>query len=170
MIELFLLLVIFQLKHFVADFPLQNEYMLGKFKKDGWVPPLLLHSGVHAVCSFLIALCFTGSVVRSTLLGLFDLVIHFGMDRVKASPDLLGKFKSLTTNEYRGAKLRASGKNMISGDSLDPQEFSDGVLDAYKKAGIKDLKSNKYFWWALGLDQMVHHLTHYVIIYFILGA
>lgn len=28
----------------------------------------------------------------------------------------------------------------------------------------KRIKSNTYFWWALGLDQMVHHLTHYVFI------
>jgi hypothetical protein len=26
-------------------------------------------------------------------------------------------------------------------------------------------KGNKYFWFALGLDQMIHHLTHYLIIY-----
>ena len=29
-------------------------------------------------------------------------------------------------------------------------------------------KSNTYFWWALGWDQMMHHLTHYVILFFFL--
>jgi hypothetical protein len=27
--------------------------------------------------------------------------------------------------------------------------------------------SNDRFWWSLGLDQMVHHLTHYAVIYYV---
>lgn len=39
---LFILLILFQIKHFVADYLLQGEYMLGKFK-PGWsfLKPLL---------------------------------------------------------------------------------------------------------------------------------
>ena len=32
--KIFILLVIFQFKHFIADYLLQNNYMLGKFKDD----------------------------------------------------------------------------------------------------------------------------------------
>lgn len=32
---------------------------------------------------------------------------------------------------------------------------------------FKDM-SHSHFWWALGFDQMCHHLTHLVIIYFLL--
>lgn len=117
-VSLFALLVIYQLKHFICDYPLQNAYMLGKFEEIGWVKPLLAHTGIHAVATFLIALVFTQMVFLSLSLALFDLVVHFIMDRVKASPKLLGRYD------------------------------------------IKD----KRFWWSLGFDQMVHHLTHYAII------
>ena len=62
------------------------------------------------------------------------------MDRVKASPKMLGKFKALTANEFISA--------------TDEQKLN-----------------NKYFWWSLGLglDQAVHHLTHYFIIYLLVG-
>lgn len=116
--SIFLLLVIYQLKHFICDYPLQNAYMLGKFKESGWVKPLLAHTGIHAIATFLIAFAFTNLFFLSLSLAAFDLVVHFIMDRVKASPKMLGRFD------------------------------------------IKD----KRFWWSLGLDQMVHHLTHYAII------
>ena len=32
-LEIFVLLFAFQMKHFLADYPLQNVYMLGKFKE-----------------------------------------------------------------------------------------------------------------------------------------
>jgi len=117
-VSIFVLLVIFQVKHFLCDFPLQGKYMLGKFKKVGWMKPLFAHTAVHSVATFIISLAFTQTFVLSLALAAFDFVIHFIMDRVKASPDLLGRF---------------------------------------------DIK-NKYFWWSLGLDQSVHHLTHYAII------
>ncbi len=54
--ELAVLLVVFQLKHFMADYPLQNEYMLGKFKAKGWFAPLALHAGVHSLFTCVIEL------------------------------------------------------------------------------------------------------------------
>lgn len=51
----FALLIAFQVKHFLADYPLQNRYMLGKFK-DGWAFfwPLMAHAAVHGFGTFLI--------------------------------------------------------------------------------------------------------------------
>jgi len=117
----FILLVLFQLKHFIADYPLQNKYMLGKFKEKGWKSPLFAHTGVHAVGTLLICLLFVNPVV-ALLLACFDFVAHSIMDRIKASPRMLGRY-----------------------------EITD-----------------KRFWWSLGLDQGIHHLTHYAIIAMIL--
>lgn len=114
----FILLIAFQIKHFICDFPLQREYMLKK-TMPGWefVAPLSLHCVVHATFTFLIVL-----FIRPELwwLAAVDFVIHFIMDRIKSGPRYLGRFNN---------------------------------------------RSTPGFWNALGFDQMVHHLTHYFIIW-----
>ena len=127
MLEVFLLLILFQIKHFICDYPLQTAYMLGKANTKGWVLPLAAHAAVHALFTFAITLIafqptyFLDAVVLATVLALLDFVIHFTVDRIKASPNLGGRFKP-----------------------TQPQ-----------------------FWWALGADQMIHHLTHYLFIFII---
>lgn len=134
---IYLLLVIYQVKHFVCDYPLQGKYMLGKFLPGNqWILPLLAHVGVHGVATFLIALCFKAKI--AFLVALFDMALHFCMDRIKASPNMLGRFKPLTKETYPTADAAA-------------------------------IKGNTYFWWSLGLDQGVHHLTHYAIIWMLLS-
>ena len=125
--------------------------MLGKFKPGwGWILPLAAHAGVHGVATFLIALCFKPK--SAFWIALFDMVVHFTMDRIKASPNLLGRYKALSANEM---------KNILSYmPTLAPQEFQAKFGD--------QLKANVYFWWCLGLDQGVHHLTHYAIIWWLL--
>jgi Protein of unknown function (DUF3307) len=132
----FTLILIYQVKHFVADYPLQGRYMLGKFLPGwGFVLPLLAHVAVHgaftlAITSFLVGWwCIP--------LALFDATIHFLMDRAKASKRYLGRFKPLTA-------------------------------ETYPTATPAQLKSNTYFWWSLGLDQMIHHLTHYAVIFWVI--
>jgi hypothetical protein len=45
-----LLLAVYQLKHFVADYPLQTPYMLKKFLPgNDFIKPLSAHAGVHAL-------------------------------------------------------------------------------------------------------------------------
>ena len=75
MLTLFVLLVLYQVKHFVADYPLQGTYMLGKFKKNGWVLPLAAHCGVHALFTFAIVLSFTLDVQLGVYLSIFDFVV-----------------------------------------------------------------------------------------------
>lgn len=88
---IFLLLVVFQAKHFLCDFPLQGRYMLGKFKGGwGWVLPLAAHAAVHAVFTLAIV-CFLKP--HLWWLSLVDFMAHFAIDRVKASPNLLGRWK-----------------------------------------------------------------------------
>lgn len=74
-----------QFKHFIADYPLQGKYMLGKFKPHGWVLPLAAHCGVHFLFTFAIAYLWTFNGLLALGCGLLDFVVHFIMDRVKAS-------------------------------------------------------------------------------------
>jgi len=147
---IFALLIFFQIKHFLADYPLQNSFMLGKFK-PGWdfVLPLVAHAGVHAVFTF--GLCL---FVAPHLwwLALVDFVVHFIMDRVKAGPKYLGRYKALSANEFRNV--------MQNRHIAFLQSDQQGINEENAK-----LKGNVHFWWALGLDQMVHHVTHYYIIF-----
>lgn len=87
---LVVLIAVFQVKHFLADFILQTRYQLGKFRADwGFFLPLLSHAATQA--AFTLAICL---VVCPTLwwLALVDLTTHFVMDRVKAGPKYLGRF------------------------------------------------------------------------------
>lgn len=164
---IYLLLVLYQIKHFVCDYPLQGRYMLGKFKGGNeWILPLAAHAGVHGVATFLIALCYKP---RSAFwIALFDMVIHFTMDRIKASPNLLGRFKALSGAEYVKLMVELADEEcgIKDGGLKTPQDFQTygGKILAIKAK----FRANVYFWWALGLDQGVHHLTHYAIIWMLL--
>lgn len=166
-----ILLLVYQLKHFLADYPLQGSYMLGKFKPTGWQLPLLAHASVHAL--FTLGICF---VVNPSLwwLSIFDLVIHFTMDRIKASGKLLGRFKALSGPEFMALQNEMDEADGELWEALSNNPTEQGALfniavargDVFKRYQEKHL-SNRLFWWALGFDQMVHHLTHYTIIYFL---
>lgn len=133
-----ILVIIYQVKHFIADYPAQsNKFMLGKFRPDwGFFLPLLAHASVHAGLTFLIAI-FLVSWKSALALATFDATIHFMMDRIKASPEYLGRFKPLTA-------------------------------ETIVNATSKQLRHNTYFWWSLGFDQAIHHLTHYAIIWYLI--
>lgn len=119
----FILLIIFQVKHFICDFPLQREYMLKKTTASwAFVPPLALHSGVHASFTLMILIWFNPAL---WYFALYDFAIHFVMDRIKSGPKYLGRFND---------------------------------------------KDRPGFWNALGFDQMVHHLTHYSIVWMIINS
>jgi hypothetical protein len=162
---------LFHLKHFIADFPLQNEYMLGKFKADwGFVKPLMAHVAVHGVMTFLILLIFAPWLSLGMILGLslMDMVIHFFMDRIKAGPKYLGGYQSMTKQDFidhqkalasfEGAKKDyANDKSMIHQMDL-------GIMK-HEEAFAEKKQSNKYFWWSLGIDQMMHGLTHELIVF-----
>lgn len=85
------LIVLLIIKHFIADFPLQTAYMLGKSKKEGWVKPLIAHSAVHAVLTFAVLFGGLFTVLPLGLVlgigiafALFDGIVHFVVDTVKA--------------------------------------------------------------------------------------
>lgn len=100
------LLLAFQFKHFLADFPLQNQFMLGKFKNEGWVKPLLAHVGVHGIFTFIIAftwlMFYQDNVLHSAFyalgITLYDVVLHFTIDRMKV---MYGKLTNTTPADKR---------------------------------------------------------------------
>jgi hypothetical protein len=162
---MFALLIIYQLKHFVCDYPLQGKYMLGKFKPyPAFILPLLAHVSIHGVATLVIVACY--KPLLALPLALFDILMHFAMDAIKANPKALGRFKPLTATGYM------VNERMAKGLSADPEQtmphMEDRDLQVYKDSAKNTLRGNTFFWWSLGLDQMVHHLTHYAIIFMVL--
>lgn len=87
----FVLLIVFHIKHFLADFPLQFNFML-KYKVSAtwnFVIPLSLHCLMHSSFTFIICLVIDPAY---WWLALVDFSIHFLMDRLKAGPRYLGRF------------------------------------------------------------------------------
>jgi hypothetical protein len=145
------LLIAYQIKHFLCDYPLQGPYMLRKFLPGwGFFLPLLAHAGVHALCTGLIAFLF-GSYHLIIPLALLDGTVHFIMDRIKAGPKYMGRWKPLTAQEYRNC-----------------YDLSKSHWAPTSSQASQHLRGNTLFWWALGFDQMVHHLTHYLCIYLLM--
>jgi Protein of unknown function (DUF3307) len=82
------LLFVVALKHFVADFLLQTNWIArGKERREGWFAPLAVHVLCHATLTLLIALTIAP---RLWWLAPADLVIHWGIDRAKTLTGLWG--------------------------------------------------------------------------------
>jgi uncharacterized protein DUF3307 len=163
---IYILLLVYQIKHFVCDFPLQTEYMLGKFKKyPDFILPLLEHSATHALATFLIA-----SVVKpgsAFWLAMLDMTVHFIVDRIKASPNLGGRFRPLDKIGMANCLQLLKGVPL---STIYPLETPKEELRPWLEfTALRDVKSNTYFWWALGADQFAHHITHYFIIWRLLS-
>jgi len=78
----FILLALFGIKHFVADFLMQYDYMLrekGIYGAEGG----LHHAGVHAGFTFLILVIFFPDPKIIIALTLADFVLHYHIDYFK---------------------------------------------------------------------------------------
>ncbi len=92
------LVVVFQIKHFIADFPLQFPYMLRKMSDDwDFLAPLSLHCGVHTLLTLAICLLTAPGL---WYLAIFDFVVHFLMDRIKSGPRYLGRFNDVHRSSF----------------------------------------------------------------------
>jgi hypothetical protein len=84
--NILILLIVFQLKHLIADYYLQTPRMYeNKGKEYGWFWPLAEHSIVHASFTIVIVGAFTGSPLITFYAFMFDLITHFVTDRWKAT-------------------------------------------------------------------------------------
>lgn len=77
------LAVSFQFKHFVADYLLQNTYMLGKFNVKGWELPLAAHVSMHGVATLIICLAVGVPNEVALFLAGLDVVLHSCVDKAK---------------------------------------------------------------------------------------
>ncbi len=84
MMTFFILMVLLTIKHFIADYPAQTQYMLRKGSPTGWVLPLVAHCAVHMGLTSLVVLIVSGDLLLAFGLGLFDFVVHFVVDTIKA--------------------------------------------------------------------------------------
>jgi hypothetical protein len=156
---IWILLITYQIKHWICDYPLQGRFMLGKFlPHPDYIMPLFCHALVHFIGTFIIAL-FVDSQ-HAVWYAALDGSLHFIIDRIKASPDMLGRFKALSGNEMR--------QILVDDAEYIKKFYGTPVAQNVKEQNEKRVKSNTYFWWCLGLDQMAHHLTHYLIIFLML--
>lgn len=74
--------VAFLIKHFLADFLLQTDWMAtGKDQPKGWLLPLAAHAGVHGAMT---AALFLAVAPPLAWLGLADMLIHGAIDRLKS--------------------------------------------------------------------------------------
>ncbi|HEY7230341.1 MAG TPA: DUF3307 domain-containing protein [Pseudolabrys sp.] len=76
-----LLYAAFAVKHFLADFVFQLDWMVsGKDQTRGWAVALAAHAGCHAVLTLLLVLIVTPGL---WWLAPVDFVMHGGIDRAK---------------------------------------------------------------------------------------
>lgn len=79
---LILVLVLFQLKHFIVDFPLQTEY---QYKNKGTYghPGGIIHAYNHSILTALIIACVTQNLYLTITASLFDFITHYHIDYFK---------------------------------------------------------------------------------------
>jgi hypothetical protein len=74
-------MLLLTLKHVVADFFLQNNWIAtGKDARTGWALPLTVHCLIHGALTTLIIIPFAPKL---WFLGLVDFAVHFVIDRTK---------------------------------------------------------------------------------------
>lgn len=88
------LLTLFVIKHFIADFLLQFNYMIeekGRYLATGGIQ----HSAIHGILTYFILLYFTNPYT-STMLAMLDFVIHYHIDWAK-----MNLSQGLTTDNHK---------------------------------------------------------------------
>ena len=74
--------VLFLLKHYIADFLLQTDWIArGKESETGWFWPLTAHAGIHGLFT---AAIFAYAAPGLAWLGLVDFAVHFAIDKAKS--------------------------------------------------------------------------------------
>ncbi len=106
-------MLLFTLKHVVADFLLQNRWMAqGKDGEAGWGLPLLTHCLIHGGLTTVMVAAVAPAF---WFIGLIDFVLHLVIDRAKGF--CVARYEVTTEHQW--------------------------------------------FWWLIGVDQALHHLTDF---------
>lgn len=102
MTGIFILAVIFEIKHFFCDWVFQTDYIVaGKGREKGWLMPLFVHSFIHhALATFFIMMAFSRSMTVGLIAALVDGFSHLIIDRIKSNPNGFGRFKNPANKLY----------------------------------------------------------------------
>lgn len=80
---IFLLLFVLAVKHWIADFVLQFEYMVeqkGTYGLKGGIE----HALLHGILTTIVLTAFTNNIMAAAMFGLLDSVVHYHIDYIKA--------------------------------------------------------------------------------------
>ena len=90
LVDFVALMLVFELKHYLADFVLQTNWIArGKDCTIGWQRPLAVHAGLHGLGTLCIALVAAPSF---WWLAPLDMLVHGSIDRGKAVISLRKRF------------------------------------------------------------------------------
>ena len=92
-----LLLVLFNLKHFVVDFLLQRSYQYSNKGTYGH-PGGLLHAGLHAIGTWFCL--FWVNPFWAVVMGIFDAVVHYHIDWAKTNINSRFGWTATTHEEF----------------------------------------------------------------------
>jgi hypothetical protein len=122
------LLILFYLKHYISDFCLQTPWMLGKFeaKWKDFITPLAFHASVPATITLLIVYNISPNL---WWLAIIDFVSHFFIDRIKASPNLLGQFKPMPAPDKRDFSNKEKIHNFLYWNSIGLDQMAHHIVD-----------------------------------------
>lgn len=80
---IFFLLFVLAVKHWIADFVLQFEYMVeqkGTYGLRGGIE----HALLHGILTAIVLTAFINNITAAAMFGLLDSVVHYHIDYVKA--------------------------------------------------------------------------------------
>jgi len=108
-----ILLILLHVKHFLADFPLQTPYMLGKGKSGtDWILPLIAHCLVHASLSALIIGIYRPEMIWIVSI---EFLAHFIIDRLKVLYKLpVGQWPAEVRGQYLAKYYTAFGIDQLA--------------------------------------------------------
>lgn len=111
--SILILFILFHLKHFLCDFPLQTTYMLGKGKQGlQWILPLGTHCLVHVAFSMAIIVIFKPEYLW---LSWAEFCAHFLIDRIKVLYRLpKGVWKDDEKGRYLSKYYQAFGLDQMA--------------------------------------------------------
>jgi hypothetical protein len=132
--QIFVLLLAFEVKQLLCDYPILPDFLLKRFHSNG-IKAFILYSAFHGFITFTICLLLTNAEYPLALLmSLLDFAAGFALAMFRSHSSMIARFKPLDLDEFMSASRKAK-------------------------------RQHRMYWTFFGLDQAIHHMTHFSIIY-----